>query len=100
MSRGIRYRKIPLKIIMHSVLKDIQDGSFTSEWEKKLTKLKFKAIKFFATKQKVNKLEQEVRKNLGLKIFNIYEEESPTEEELEKLEEISEELKKFELFYE
>jgi ketol-acid reductoisomerase len=100
MSRGIRYRKIPLKIIMHSVLKDIQDGSFTSEWEKKLTKLKFKAIKFFATKQKVNKLEQEVRKNLGLKIFNIYEEESPTEEELEKMEEISEELKKFELFYE
>jgi len=100
MSRGIRYRKIPLKTIMHAVLKDIQDGSFTKEWEKKITKMKFKAIKFFATKQKVNKLEQEVRKNLGLKLYNVYEEEPPTEEELKKMEDISEELKKFEIFYE
>ena len=100
MSRGIRYRNIPLKTIMHAILKDIQDGSFTKEWEKKITKLKFKAIKFFATKQKVNKLEQQVRKNLGLKRFNIYEEEPPTEEELKKMEDISEELKKFEIFYE
>jgi ketol-acid reductoisomerase len=100
MSRGIKYRKIPLKSIMQEILKNIQDRSFTKEWEKTLTKLKFKAIKFFATKQKINKLEQKVRRNLGLKIFNIYDEEPPTEEEMKKLKEISKEMEQFEKFYE
>ncbi len=100
MSRGIKYRKIPLKSIMQEILKNIQDGSFTEEWEKKLTKLKFKVIKFFATKQRINKLEHEVRKNLGLKIFNIYDEEPPTEEEMKKLKNVSEELEQFKKFYE
>ena len=100
MSRGIKYRKIPLKPIMQDILKKIQDGSFSKEWEKSLTKLKFKAIKFFATKQKINRLEKKVRRILGLKIFNIYDEEPPTEEEMAKMKEISEELKQFEQFYE
>ena len=100
MSRGIKYRNIPLKSIMHEVLKNIQDGSFAKEWENPLTKLKFKVIKFFATKQKINKLEQKVRKSLGLKIFNIYDEEPPTEEEMKKLKHISEELEQFEAYYE
>jgi ketol-acid reductoisomerase len=100
MSRGIKYRKIPLKSIMQEILKNIQDGSFTKEWEKNLTKLKFKAIKFFATKQKINKLEQKVRKKLRLKIFNIYDEDPPTEEEMRKLKDISEELLQFEQYYE
>ncbi|MBY9002579.1 MAG: ketol-acid reductoisomerase [Candidatus Lokiarchaeota archaeon] len=100
MSRGIRYRKIPIKPIMKKVLEDIQNGSFTEEWEKSLTKLKFKVIKFYATKQKINKLEQKVRKNLGLKLYDIYKEETPTEEEMNKLKEISNELKLFEKYYE
>ncbi|TFG25113.1 MAG: ketol-acid reductoisomerase [Promethearchaeota archaeon] len=100
MSRGIKYRKIPLKPIMREILKNIQDGLFTKEWEKNITKLKFKAIKFFATKQKINKLEKKVRKSLGLKTFNIYDEKPPTEEEMAKLKDISEELKQFEAFYE
>jgi len=100
MSRGIRYRNIPLKPIMKKVLEDIQNGTFTKEWEKPLTKLKFKAIKFLATKQKINKLEQKVRKSLGLKLYDIYNEEIPTEEELKKLKEISDELDLFEKYYE
>jgi ketol-acid reductoisomerase len=100
MSRGIKYRKIPLKSIMQEILTNIQNGSFTKEWENKLTKLKFKAIKFFVTKQKINKVEQKVRKKLGLKIFNIYDEEPPTEEEIKNLKEVSEELEQFETFYE
>ena len=49
MSKGIRYRKLPLKPTMNQILKEIQEGEFTKEWSRKLTKLKFKAIKFFAT---------------------------------------------------
>lgn len=100
MSRGIRYRKIPFKPIMKKVLEDIQNGSFTEEWGKPLTKIKFKAIKFFATKQKINKLEQKVRKRLALKEYDIYNEVAPTKEEMSKLKEISEELKLFEQYYE
>jgi len=100
MSRGIRYRKLPVKTIMERTLKEIENGDFTEEWEKKISKLKFKIIKFFATKQKINKLEKQVRNNLGLKLFDIYEEEPPTIEEVEQAKEIAEELKKFEQYYE
>ncbi len=99
MSRGIKFRKLPVKPVMESILKNIQNGEFTKEWEKKMTKLKFKMIKFFATKQKINKLEKLVRKNLNLKIYDIYEEESPTKEELETLKDIEHEIKLFEQYY-
>ncbi len=100
MSRGIRFRKLPLKDKMQQILREIQDGDFTKEWEKGVTKLKFKLIKYFATKQKINKLEKQVRKNLKLKIYDIYEENPPTKEEMEKLTEITNELKLFEQYFE
>ncbi len=100
MSRGIRFRKLPLRDKMEKILKEIQNGEFTKEWEKKITKLKFKMIKYFATKQKINKLEKQVRRSLKLKLYDIYEEESPTEAELVELKNISEELKLFEQYYE
>lgn len=100
MSRGIRFRKLPLKSKMSKILKEIQDGEFTNEWEKKITKLKFKVIKYFATKQKINKIEKEVRKNLNLKLYNIYEEKPPSQEELSELKKISEDLEKFKQYYE
>jgi len=96
MSKGIRFRKLPLKPMM----KEIQEGDFTKEWSKKLTKLKFKTIKFFATKQKINKIERQVRKNLNLNLYDIYDEDSPTNEEMAKLKAISDELKLFEQYYE
>lgn len=100
MSRGIRFRKLPLKPKMKDILKEIQDGVFIEEWEKKITKLKFKVIKYFATKQKINKLEKEVRKNLKLKLYDIYEEVPPTKEELSELKDITDELRLFEQYYE
>ncbi|MFW9879204.1 MAG: ketol-acid reductoisomerase [Candidatus Thorarchaeota archaeon] len=99
MSRGIRFRKIPLKPKMVGILKEIQSGKFTEEWAKKITKLKFKAIKYFATKQKINKLERQVRKNLKLKLHDIYEETPPTKEEFAELRKISFELEQFEQYY-
>jgi len=100
MTRGIRYRKLPLKPIMKEILKEIQEGEFTREWSNKRTKLKFKVIKFFATKQKINKIEREVRKNLNLTLYDIYDINSPTNEELTKLKSISDELKLFEQYFE
>jgi ketol-acid reductoisomerase len=99
MSRGIKYRNLLVVPIMQEILKNIQDGEFTKEWDKKLTKIKFKIIKYFATKQKINKLEKLVRKNLNLIIYDIYEEEPPTQEEIAKLKNIEEELKLFEQDY-
>jgi ketol-acid reductoisomerase len=96
MSRGIRYLKLPIKPIMECTLKEIESGEFVKEWEKKITKTKFKVIRFFATKQKINRLEKQVRKNLKMKSYDIYEEEPPTEEEMKELEKISDQIKKFE----
>jgi len=99
MSRGIRYMRLPIKPIMERTLKEIESGEFTKEWEKKISKLKFKLIRFFATKQKINKLEKRVRKSLKLKSYDIYEEEPPTEEEMKQLEKIDDEIKQFEQYY-
>ncbi|MFX0104217.1 MAG: ketol-acid reductoisomerase [Candidatus Hodarchaeota archaeon] len=100
MSRGIRFRKLPLMDKMERILREIQNGEFAKEWEKKITKLKFKLIKYFATKQKINKLEKYVRKKLKLKLYDIYEEEPPTEAELTELKKIADELKLFEEYFE
>ncbi|MFW9969523.1 MAG: ketol-acid reductoisomerase [Candidatus Odinarchaeota archaeon] len=100
MSRGIRFRNLPLRDKMEKILKEIQDGEFTKEWEKKITKLKLKMIKYFASQQKINRLEKQVRKSLNMKQFDIYEQELPTKEELTELKKISEELKLFEQYYE
>lgn len=100
MSRGIRYLKLPLRPIMERTLNEIRSGKFTEEWEKKITKLKFKVIKYFATRQKINRLEKQVRTNMKMKLFDIYEEEPPTAEEIRELEKIYDEIKLFEEYYE
>ncbi|MFX1479028.1 MAG: ketol-acid reductoisomerase [Promethearchaeota archaeon] len=100
MSRGIRYRNLPLKPKMKKILYEIQSGEFTKEWEKRITKMKFKLIKYLATKQKINKFERQARKNLNLKLYDIYEEVPPTEEEMSQLKGISDELKIFEQYFE
>lgn len=96
MSRGIRYRKLPFKSKMIRILKEIQNSEFTREWGKKMTKLKFKLIKYFATKQKINSIEKQVRKNLKLKIYDAYEEKPLSEDEMSQLRRISDELEFFE----
>jgi ketol-acid reductoisomerase len=98
MSRGIRYFKLPIKPIMQRSLEEIESGAFTKEWEQKISKLKYKFIKYFATRQKINKIEKQVRKNLNMNIFEV-DENPPTVEEIEKIAEISNELKLFEDYY-
>lgn len=72
MSRGARYMGLPLEEKMQRSYDEISSGKFAKEWDGKLAKLKFKLIKYFAMKQKINKIEQEVRKNLKLKEFDVY----------------------------
>ncbi|MHA2280842.1 MAG: ketol-acid reductoisomerase [Promethearchaeota archaeon] len=100
MSRGIRFRELRLKSIMKQILSEIQNSEFTREWQKTITKLKFKMIKYFATKQKINRIERQVRKNLKLKLYRIYEEKPLSEDELSQLKRISNEIKSFEEYFE
>jgi len=100
MSRGIRFRKLPLRDKFDKILKELEDGDFVKEWGGKWAKLKFKFIKFFATKQKISKLEQQARKNLGLREIDIYEEEPPSIDDLKDKEKLMREIKEFQEFYE
>ncbi len=100
MSRGIRFRKLPLREKFDKILKELEDGDFVKEWEGKWAKLKFKIIKFFAMKQKISKLEQQARKNLGLREIDIYEEEPPSIDDLKDKEKLMREIKEFQEFYE
>jgi len=69
MSRGIRYMKMGLEGKFQKSIDEISSGEFAREWESPLARLKFSLIKFFATRQKINRIEAKVRKNLRLKEF-------------------------------
>lgn len=81
MSRGIRYMGLPLKEKFQKTFDEIDSGKFAEEWAKKSSKLKFKALKFFATKQKIQRVEKNVRKNLHMPEFNM----TKAAEDIEKL---------------
>lgn len=52
---------------MQRVFDEIESGSFAREWQRPSSRLKFKAIRFFAMRQFINKVEKRVRKALGLR---------------------------------
>ena len=99
MSRGIKFMSLPLPKIMKGILENIENGGFAKEWENPLSKLKFKFIKYFAMKTRINKLEQKARKNLGIEEVNIYEKDALTEDEIKEHKELRKELQEFEKFY-
>jgi ketol-acid reductoisomerase len=102
MSRGIKFRGISREIgkKQKEILEDIESGKFAREWEGLLSKLKFKFIKFFATRLPFAKIERQVRKNLGVPEYNIFSEiPSPSEEDIKEAKKIEQELKEFEDFY-
>ncbi|MFX0091300.1 MAG: hypothetical protein ACFFBD_06005, partial [Candidatus Hodarchaeota archaeon] len=99
MSRAIRFRNLPIKTKLKGILEEIESGKFTREWEGKLAKIKFRLIRSFATKTRINSLEQEVRRNLKMKEVAIFDEDHPSEEDLQKYQQIKEELEEFETFF-
>ncbi len=70
MSRGVRYMKLPLREKFEKTYDEIESGSFAEEWSKPLAKLKLKVLRFFASKQKIGKVERKVRESLGLKVWD------------------------------
>lgn len=67
MSRGTRFLGMGLKKRMDRIYTEIESGAFAREWQQPASRLKFKAIRFFAMRQKINRLERQVRRSLGLK---------------------------------
>jgi ketol-acid reductoisomerase len=91
MSRGIRYMKLGLEERMQKSLDEIESGDFAREWSSPFAKLKLKIIRFFAMRQKINKLEKKVRERFCMKNYDIYR--APVDiEELLKTPEIQNEL--------
>ena len=103
MSRGIRL-KDPIHNIINiqkDVVLNIENGGFAEEWEKSITKLKFKFIKFMASRIGFAKLEKRVRESLGMPDVDLWEEVPyPTKEESKKTSEIRNMLKEFQYFNE
>ncbi|MBN2156241.1 MAG: NAD(P)-binding domain-containing protein [Candidatus Lokiarchaeota archaeon] len=101
LSRTIRYDKIFREIseIQKPILQYIEDGGFAEEWEKKLTKLKFKVIKFFASRVGFGRLETKVRKSLQMPEVDLWAETPyPTEEEIIRKQEIKQKLEDFQKY--
>jgi ketol-acid reductoisomerase len=96
MSRGVKFRNLPIKKDMKDILENIENGNFAKEWEKKTSKTIFKFLKFFATRTRINKLEQKVRKNLKFKSIDYYEFKEPTIDDKDIQNEIKKDLKEFE----
>lgn len=86
MSRGVRYLGIgkEMKKQMQRTYDEINSGAFAEEWKKPFSKLKFKIIKYFATRQKINTWEKQVRKALKLVDYQTYRPPSDIEELLKK----------------
>ena len=103
MSRGLRYQN-PIKRILSiqkEVIKNIENGGFAQEWERKSTKLKFKLIKFMASKVGFARIEKEVRKSLGMPEVDLWAETPyPSKEDIEKAKKLRYELESFKCFKE
>ena len=66
MSRGARFLNPGLKGKMARIYDEIESGDFAREWKKPISRLKLKALRFFAARQKINAVEKKVRSRLGL----------------------------------
>lgn len=85
--------------IQREVLTHIESGGFADEWEKWISKIKFKIIKFFAPRVGFGPKEKKTRKKLGLPDVDLFAEVAyPTEEDIKNRERAQEELKDFEDF--
>ncbi len=103
LSRCLRLRHPIEKIaeIQREIVDHIENGGFAKEWEAFTAKLKFKFIKFMASRVGFAKLEKRVRESLKMPEVDLWEEVPyPTEGDIKKKKEILEELRKFQGFKE
>ncbi len=98
LTRGLRYKDIIFEIleIQKGILNHIESGAFSIEWEKRLTKIKFKFIKLMSSKVGFGPLEKRVRKNLGFPEVDLWAETPyPTMKEISVKQELIKELEEF-----
>lgn len=95
-TRGIKFTSLPLKKKFGEILENIESGGFTEEWEKDISKLKLKFLKFFATRTRINKIEKNVRKSLQKVEYDIFDQPMPSKEDVRNAEIIQKELDEFE----
>lgn len=95
MSRSTRFLGMKLRQRMDRIFNEIDNGDFAREWSSPIAKLRFQLIRYLAMRQSINKIENQVRQALGLK---LYEEPNPTPDLPKILQEpgIKEELRSFE----
>lgn len=66
MSRGVRYMDLPLRQKFQRTFKELDSGAFAREWQRPVSKLKLKVLRFFAARQRIGKIESDVRKAFGM----------------------------------
>lgn len=66
LSRGVRYITLPLARKFRRSFREIISGSFAREWETRRAKLKLRVLKKFASRQRIGKIEERVRKALRI----------------------------------
>lgn len=73
MTRGVRFLGLDLKPRMERIYDEIESGAFALEWGSALAKLRFRVVRFFAMRQRINGIERKVRNALGLSELETYE---------------------------
>ena len=103
LSRGIRYKEVieEVLLIQKGILRHIEDGSFAREWERFSSKVKFKFIKFMASRIGFASLEKRVRKSLRFPEVDLWAETPyPTEDDITKRIQLQKELEEFKRYKE
>ncbi len=72
MSRGTRFLRMGLRRRMSRIFDEIERGDFAREWSGAFARLKFKVIKYFAMRQSINRVENQVREALAMQPFEGY----------------------------
>jgi ketol-acid reductoisomerase len=66
MSRAIRFLDPKLPKTMRRIYREIASGAFAREWQRPVSRIKLQALRFLASRQKLSKIEAEVRSRLGI----------------------------------
>lgn len=67
LTRAMKFRVLgkDIEAVQNNILKKIENGEFTKEWEDELHEIKLNAMKQFAFNTKFSEIERKVRYNLG-----------------------------------
>jgi ketol-acid reductoisomerase len=103
MSRGAKFRRVAKKVeeIQRVILREIENGKFTKEWENDESRLKLQIMRYFEANTKFAAIERRVRENLSFKKIGIEEEPVfPSEDMIKQYPQLKDEIEGIKAFYE